>query len=707
MSIEDENSRRRREPPKMVNMDPSYNIPGSISQKEDFENELKRVSGTDTDDGLNKDQQPAVRESEPGVGRRRAPNFIDPEDFGHTPLVKGNNNAPKPFTNLPESQQTKKAPVPESVTPVFPDVTEAIATQDKLRLGEAVIEEPEVKNVTPENETTEVKAPAEFSEAKTEINDPNNYVLDHTRDEPLENEFTDENDVNNAEISDAKNDEISQEEIIPSKEPPRGQFTTLSEEEKSQDEKLVESDTSNDDTIVETRLSPAPTTEEKTEQVVESENTSNDSIAPQFSNLKEADEVEVSDDERREVSEEEKDVVEDVPDNLPEGSYVEGMTEVEALAKMLQEENELNKRIPVASSPRELNHAELNEIMDYTKTHYRIIQGITREKLLKRPVHVESGKVTIVKNTDAPDFELRRLNAEHGLSDGERRVQVVCTQSGYSVICKPMNSRELRTYGRDTRSQVTDSYNTNMAQAAAIYAKLSEFSCGAMTFEEFITNTAFPDLQTCIFGVYMATYPYANNFNLTCAYCQNEFTVPINNDTMICIPTGSTTQEMIRDVLSGQKDPTELIKSSKRYTGIDIYLNDNTRFFRVRTPSIAEFYDRAYRGKREDVIEENQADMYYAGYVRGYGILDIELFNRTGDVKYLYDDRIETIDREIAHLSPDDKRIFEQNMLNYINKYSVSYQIPRVKCPHCNKIMTQREINMKTLFFEVKAQKGL
>ena len=111
--------------------------------------------------------------------------------------------------------------------------------------------------------------------------------------------------------------------------------------------------------------------------------------------------------------------------------------------------------------------------------------------------------------------------------------------------------------------------------------------------------------------------------------------------------------------------------------------------------------------KIEEIINENQADMYYAGYVRGYGILDIDHYNKTGDAAYLYDESIETIDREIANLAPDDKRVFEQHMLNYINKYSVSYQIPRVQCPHCRKIMSQREVNMKTLFFEVKAQKGL
>lgn len=656
--IEELNKPRGRDKvPEMVNYDENYSVPGSITPKEAMEREQKKSS-------MNEEIADSASRQEVTHSVRQPITFVDPE-LPREPLRKDHHSAAKPEmpVSVTEAYEPKPVPQPEAVTPVFPDVTESVAKQDEMK-------------------RTVVKAPEGFENPTEAATKAENFVLDHTHEEPLENEFVDEPVVEETPVReviqiDEKTEEAPIVEPYPAiehPEPTKGQYTNLEDVREEQ----------------------VPTKEPETTSVEEDK----------FEGLKEASEIEVEE-EKRAVSEEEQKVAADVPDNLPEGTYVKGMTGAEVLQKMINEENELNKRIPVVSSPKELNAAELTEIMDFTKTHYRIIQGITRDAALKAPVHVETGKVHIIKNSETPDFELRRLNIERLKSDGERRVQVVCTQSGYSVICKPMNSRELRTFGRDTRSQLTDSYNTNMAQAAAIYAKLSEFSCGPMSFEEWLSNTAFPDLQTCIFGVYMATYPFANNFNLSCAYCGEDFAVSINNDTMICIPVGSTTQEMIREVLFAGADPVALQKSSKRYTGIDIFLNNKTRFFRVRTPSIAEFYDRAYRGKKEEIINENQADMYYAGYVRGYGILDIDHYNKTGDAAYLYDESIETIDREIANLAPDDKRVFEQHMLNYINKYSVSYQIPRVQCPHCKKIMSQREVNMKTLFFEVKAQKGL
>ena len=298
----------------------------------------------------------------------------------------------------------------------------------------------------------------------------------------------------------------------------------------------------------------------------------------------------------------------------------------------------------------------------------------------------------------------------HAANDGGRKVQVVCTQSGYTVMCSPMNSRELAGFGRDDRSQVPNTYGTNMAIANAIYSKLSDFSCGAMTFEQWLSATAYPDLQTLIFGIYKATYPYSNNFNLQCTMCGENFVVPIENNTLVMIPAGSCTQEMIYQATHGGAfDAKEMMTKSKRYQGIDIYFQDHTKVFRVRTPSIMEFYNRAYRGKNEEKINAYQADMYYAGYVRSVGTLDIDAYNESNGevIKYYHDQRIEAVDKAIAELSIDDKQIFERRMMDYINKYSVTYQIPMVLCPHCKRMMMQREINMRTLFFEVKSQKGL
>lgn len=388
----------------------------------------------------------------------------------------------------------------------------------------------------------------------------------------------------------------------------------------------------------------------------------------------------------------------DVPD-VAEGNFVQGLTNEQVVHPATTDD----EYIPGA---KKMNAFELQEIQDFSTTHYRIIDGVNPE-LAKLRAPVNPSNIKIIEFKDKPDFDMQKMRIDRATADGERRVQIVAIQSGYSCMVKPMKSREIRTFGRELRD--SDTYSYRMSIYAALYSKLCEFSCGPLTFEQWLNATAYPDVQTLIFGLYHATFPVANNYNLTCfnPKCEQVFNVTIGNDTLVCIPPGSVSQQKIMEILNKSADPRELLQASCRHKGIDIFVSKGVKFFRVKTPSIAEFLEHAYRNKKQEVIDANSVDMYYAGYVRGVGTLDIEKYNTSGVQEYYYDNRIETIDREIAMLDPDEKEAFEKAIMSYINKYSVSYQIPRVRCPHCSKIMNQREINMETLFFVVRAQKGL
>ena len=632
----------------MTNMDPSNNIPGSLTPKERSKIDLAKVQHKD------------VNEVEIAKGSKKPTNkpasrelsFMDPTE-AREPIHKDSNeikleDLPKPVKKTRTSKTTEiKTPEP-TVGPTMPDVEESIQKQEVLK-------------------KTPVKVPEEFEDAAVAQSERETVVpelkFDHVDEPELENEFTD----------------TDEEPIV-----------ETSEIEPKQDTPVVES----------------AKVEKESEPVAEKTETTEADVVIAAS---EAHEITDKDSDEKKNGDD-ADESETLAETLPEGSYVKGMTDEEEFVKNLEEIDKLQKKLPIAASPADYDTSELIKIQDYSTTHYRIIEGHKRTALKKPFKITDPSKVQVVKNTDIPDFDLQQLRVEHAANDGGRKVQVVCTQSGYTVMCSPMNSRELAGFGRDDRSQVPNTYGTNMAIANAIYSKLSDFSCGAMTFEQWLSATAYPDLQTLIFGIYKATYPYSNNFNLQCTMCGENFVVPIENNTLVMIPAGSCTQEMIYQATHGGAfDAKEMMTKSKRYQGIDIYFQDHTKVFRVRTPSIMEFYNRAYRGKNEEKINAYQADMYYAGYVRSVGTLDIDAYNESNGevIKYYHDQRIEAVDKAIAELSIDDKQIFERRMMDYINKYSVTYQIPMVLCPHCKRMMMQREINMRTLFFEVKSQKGL
>jgi hypothetical protein len=363
---------------------------------------------------------------------------------------------------------------------------------------------------------------------------------------------------------------------------------------------------------------------------------------------------------------------------------------------------ELEKENDGYTGSRKFSDAELMEMIDYTTTHYRIIEAQNYEMAKIKQANIDVSKRKIVRMQDAPDFDIQKLRSDKIIADGKRMVQVVAVQSGYTVFVKSMSSSELRTFARRMGNE--DTYAFEMAMCKAIHSKLTDFSIGELSFEKWMNVTAYPDLQTLFFGLYMAIYPTQRHYNIVCNYCDERIYIPINHDSLIMVPPGSIYQEQIKTILYGTSDPKELVAQSQRFTPIDVYFDNNIRFFRVRTPSIIEFLENAYHHKRDAAIDANPEDAFLTGYIRGYGVLDIELFNKTGEVTYLFDTRPTSIDYALSQMNVEDKSNFRRDVFNYVNRYSVGYQVPRLLCPHCKRVMQQRDLNMRSLFLAIRAQ---
>jgi len=396
--------------------------------------------------------------------------------------------------------------------------------------------------------------------------------------------------------------------------------------------------------------------------------------------------------------------LENVNDKAEPGTYVESITEEEANKRQLEELEKDNNGYLTTS--KQLNDVQVIELNDYTTTHYKIFEASTAEIKKLQGKEIDISKRTVVEASTIPDYMMRQVELEQNILDGLRKVQIVAVQSGYSCMVKPFNSRELRTFGR--REGNDNTYAYEMAICNAIYSKLSEFSCGALTFQQWMNATAYSDLQTFMFGLYHATYPSKTPFTFDCNFCGKNISVQIDTNTLACIPPGSIAQQQISDILNNPMawDPKRIQALTQRWSALDIFIEKGRRFFRARTPSIFEFLENSFKGKKEEVVNDFYHDMIYAGYIRGVGIIDIKHYNQTGEANYFLDTRVEAIDKAIADISPDEKKQFEKEIINYITRFSVAYQIPRVKCKHCGRIINQRDINTRTLFFETKSRKG-
>jgi hypothetical protein len=120
-----------------------------------------------------------------------------------------------------------------------------------------------------------------------------------------------------------------------------------------------------------------------------------------------------------------------------------------------------------------------------------------------------------------------------------------------------------------------------------------------------------------------------------------------------------------------------------------------------------QYLEYAYKNKNPDVITKHFNDNFDSAWVYGYGTLDVDYFNQTGEYKYYLDKSRPGIDQAIAELDPDSKMIFSSQVTKFQNANSMQFQIPRIKCPHCKRVIPAYPINMRSLFFEVRVRKGM
>ncbi len=366
-----------------------------------------------------------------------------------------------------------------------------------------------------------------------------------------------------------------------------------------------------------------------------------------------------------------------------------------------------DNKFKIVNGPKEFRDDEIPALLEETTSHYRIIEGLETKKMqnLLNAKNIDTSNVSYVDFASDPQFIMNSEKNDMYTSTGTRKVQVVCVQSGYSCMAIPLTVAEFRSFNREIRSEGTYNYYMNVYRT--IFNKLTEFSCGAMTFDQWLKNTIYSDVETLIFGLYMATFPGKNPYNFYCDKCGKQFSFFVDNKTLLQVNPGNVWTKEVNSVLYRGVDPKTLVQPSNARKMIRIALRNGFYIFDVVNPTIDRFLTNAYKGKTEDAIENDSMNSYYQGYIAQVGVLDLDTFSRTGETRWFKYSEPRDVARYIAKLTPDEYSEFSAKINSFINKHSVEYQVPAVKCPSCKHIITQKSISMWSLFFDTKRLKGL
>ena len=232
---------------------------------------------------------------------------------------------------------------------------------------------------------------------------------------------------------------------------------------------------------------------------------------------------------------------------------------------------------------------------------------------------------------------------------------------------------------------MSDKYSKTKAMYRIIYSKIREWSCRPLSFNEFIEKTAYVDYDTLLFGLYSATYPDEQEYDLDCQHCgaTNKITVTpqklvSNQSEAIFGAIGAQINKEWEN--PGQGEPigdlakkTELVK-----------LPDSGYIVRFQNPSISAFLsttqklNELFRTKKD--VELN-AGMELIG---GNCMTIKELYMPDGKGGFFKVDNFNNILDQIKKLSPKTDCKLLATYPNLMTKdLIIEYSIPGYTCPHC------------------------
>lgn len=222
---------------------------------------------------------------------------------------------------------------------------------------------------------------------------------------------------------------------------------------------------------------------------------------------------------------------------------------------------------------------------------------------------VDLSKLNIVSTNELEKEKILR-NALFGQSSV---YQVVAAQSGYLAKVRPLVNKD----GLNILSSNLSRYEYRKLMFKVIYDKIVAFSCGPMSFEEWLKNTSIEDVETFYYGIYCVTFPKQGSFTYTCPQCKEEHTITIGNNTLVKTSDNEKMRNHIREVSKNANSREAMEKYSLIKTSDAYELSDSGIVAEIRTPTLWDFLE-ILRTVPEAVIDRNASSVTDMLYIKRF-----------------------------------------------------------------------------------------
>lgn len=388
--------------------------------------------------------------------------------------------------------------------------------------------------------------------------------------------------------------------------------------------------------------------------------------------------------------------------------------EAEEVAATPVEAEQLAEEIPVEPAENK-ERSKFGERVNVQK----LDQGLAKELESRRPgqqkinekqFFSEGHKESVIKNNDFVEnnrtqktvFEITDNTAFLDLiNKGEKAVEVIdndpeyaqaasrsviaSISSYYSVVLLhsgyQANFTGLKYLGKSRLMTSAESlYLDRRRLYETIYNQIESMTGGKPSFEKWLKMTSFNDTGSLLFGVYAATFPTPQNFEVTCPKCGNKMQVPTDPESIVAVYDKGA-YERVRDVVNTNPSSTEIIKQSalSRIEVVPLELRKSVLY--VKEPSIQDFLDVLAVVTREPEIYNKYEDTFEKTmYIDHIMIPDTAHYEREGKLRFVKITDKKLIVKFIANLEDDEGNKLDTVIDNHNSIYDVQYEIPEFTC---------------------------
>jgi DNA-directed RNA polymerase subunit RPC12/RpoP len=164
--------------------------------------------------------------------------------------------------------------------------------------------------------------------------------------------------------------------------------------------------------------------------------------------------------------------------------------------------------------------------------------------------------------------------------------KVAALQSGYTAELTALAFEDI---SRIQASSV-DAHAARMKLLRTLHSRIAEYSCGPIKFQDWLKQTAQGDYDTLMYGLYAATYPGENEFDVRCRHCGHDNKISVEVGQLARVESNDVYGE-IRKLLDPKTDFKGAIQNSLVGRTVQRKLPQSGIIVEIRNPSMQDYLD--------------------------------------------------------------------------------------------------------------------